>query len=289
MSRAVGTIVASVADSVREAAGEIDGVELRSLDGRLEDVEFFVPEWGELPDLAAMPALRVIHILVAGTDWIDDAVPAGVALCNARGSRDIPVAEWVVGAILGAATGLLTSAREPRWEHRPPREVHGSRIVIVGHGSIGRTAAERLEALGAHVTGVGRTELGELARLVAGADVVVDLVPLTEETRHMFDARLFAAMRDGALFVNAGRGATVDQAALLAELAAPRLRAVLDVTDPEPLPHDHPLWTAPGILAITSHQAGDSLEADARSVQLAVDQLRAYAAGEPLRNVIRSP
>jgi phosphoglycerate dehydrogenase-like enzyme len=103
----------------------------------------------------------------------------------------------------------------------------------------------------------------------------------------MFGADVFGAMRDGALFVNAGRGGTVDQDALLAEVARDRLRAVLDVTEPEPLPDDDPLWTAPGVLAITSHQAGDSDAADARAVDLAVDQLRAYAAGQPLRNVVR--
>ena len=280
-------LVAAVADSVRAAAGDLDGVELRGLGDRMDDVEFLVPEWGQVPDLASMPALRVVQIMSAGTDWIDDALPEGVTLCNGRGSRDIPVAEWVVGAILGAATGLLASVRDPHWEHRPPAEVHGSRILIVGHGSIGRAAAERLEAHGAHVTGVGRAALRELTRLVHGADAVVNLVPLTEASRRMFDATVFAAMRDGALFVNAGRGGTVDQEALLAEVMPPRLRAVLDVTDPEPLPPDHPLWTAPGVLAITSHQAGDSAEADARAVLLAVAQLRAYAAGEPLRNVVR--
>jgi phosphoglycerate dehydrogenase-like enzyme len=281
-------VVAAVAESVRIAAGELDGVELRGLDDRMDDVEFLVPEWGNVPDLASMPALRVVQVMSAGTDWIDDALPGGVTLCNARGTRDIPVAEWVVGAVLGAATGLLEGARTDVWEHRPPAEVHGSRVVIVGHGSIGRAAAERLEALGAEVTGVGRAELVELTRLVAAADVVVDLVPLTAASRGMFDAQVLAAMRDGALFVNAGRGGTVDQQALLAELTAPRLRAVLDVVDPEPLPPGHPLWTAPGVLAITSHHAGDSAEADARAVRLAVEQLRDYVAGAPLRNVVLS-
>jgi phosphoglycerate dehydrogenase-like enzyme len=279
-------IVAAVADSVRRLAGSVDGVELRGLHDRVDDVEFLVPEWGDVPDLAAMPALRVVQLLSAGSDWIDDRIPPGVTLCNARGTRDIPVAEWVAGAILGAATGLLAGARSTVWEHQAPAEVAGSRVVIVGHGSIGHAAAGRLEALGADVTGVGRAELDRLPRLVADADAVVNLVPLTEASRGMFDAALFSAMRDGALFVNAGRGGTVDQAALLAELQTPRLRAVLDVAEPEPLPAGHPLWTAPGLLAITSHQAGDSAEADLRTAQLAVDQLRAYAAGEPLRNVV---
>ena len=278
-------IVAAAAESVRAAAGHLEGVELRGLDARMEDVEFLVPQWGTTPDLTAMRALRVVQVMSAGTDWIDPLVPEGVTLCNARGSRDLPVAEWVVGAILGAFTGLLWAARHTRWEYRPPRELSAARVLIVGHGSIGRATAERLEALGAHVTGIGRARLGELARLAGEADVVVNLVPLSDASRGMFDAAVFGAMPDGALFVNAGRGATVDQAALLD--AVPRIGVVLDVADPEPLPADHPLWSAPGVLAITGHQAGDSAAADARSVALAVDQLRAYASGQPLQNVVR--
>lgn len=285
----LNVIVAAVADSVRKAARELDGVDLRRLDDdRLDEVEFLVPEWGHVPDFAAMPKLRVVQVMSAGTDWIDDALPEGVILCNGRGTRDVPVAEWIVGAVLGAATGLLASAKDPRWEHRPPAEVHGARVLIVGHGSIGRATAERLGALGARVDGMGRADMRLLETRVGWADVVVNLLPLAEATRRVFDATVFAAMRDGALFVNAGRGGTVDQEALLHELTSPRLRAVLDVTDPEPLPPEHPLWTAPGVLAITSHQAGDSHEADARAVQLAVEQLRDYAAGAPLRNVIRA-
>ena len=267
-------LVAAATDRVRAAAGDLDGVDLRAIGDRPADVEFLVPEWGEVPDLASMPKLRVVQVMSAGTDWIDDAVPDGVTLCSGRGSRDVPVAEWVVGAILGVATGLLRSARDGRWEHRSPAEVSGSRVLIVGHGSIGRAAAQRLEELGAHVTGIGRSRLGELQELAGAADVVVDLVPLTDDSRRMFGAEVFAAMPDGALFVNAGRGGTVDQDALLAEVAGGRLCAVLDVTDPEPLPAGHPLWTAPGVLAITSHQAGDSAEADDRAVRIAVEQLR---------------
>ena len=278
-------IVAAVAESVRAAAGRVEGVELRGLEARMDDVEFLVPQWGTTPDLAAMPALRVVQVMSAGTDWIDPLVPDGVTLCNARGSRDIPVAEWVVGAILAAFTGLLWAARHTRWEYRPPRELSGARVLIVGHGSIGQATGSRLEALGARVTGIGRARLGELRRLAAEADVVVNLVPLSDTSRGMFDAAVFAAMPDGALFVNAGRGATVDQAALLD--AVPRIGAVLDVAEPEPLPAEHPLWSALGVLAITGHQAGDSAAADARCVALAVDQLRAYAAGRPLKNVVR--
>src|SRR3954471_21427367 len=106
-----GVIVAAATERVRAAAGAIDGVDLRAIGDRPADVEFLVPEWGEVPDLASMPALRVVQVMSAGTDWIDDIVPEGVTVCNARGSRDLPVAEWIVGAILGVATGLLWSAR----------------------------------------------------------------------------------------------------------------------------------------------------------------------------------
>jgi phosphoglycerate dehydrogenase-like enzyme len=118
------------------------------------------------------------------------------------------------------------------------------------------------------------------------ADAVVSLLPLTADTARMFDAQLLARMRDGALFVNAGRGAVVDSAALLAELQSGRLRAVLDVVDPEPLPDDHPLWEA--ALAITPHNAGDSAAADERAVRFGVEQLARFARGEPLRNVVRA-
>ena len=155
------------------------------------------------------------------------------------------------------------------WEHRPPAEVHASRVLIVGHGSIGQAAAERLEALGAHVTGIGRS--GELR--VAEADVIVNLVPLTEREPRMFDAAVFAAMRDGALFVNAGRGGTVDQEALLAEVTPPRLRAVLDVPTPSRCRQITRCGRRPVCWRSRSHHAGDSLEADARTVQLVVEQL----------------
>ena len=283
----VAAVIESALPAVRAAAPE--GVEVRVLGDDLDGVEFVVPRWGEIPDLARLPALKVVQVLSAGTEWIEPLIPPGVTLCNARGARDIPVAEWVVGAILGAATGLLRSARDRTWEHAPPAEVAGSTVVIVGHGSIGEAARERLEALGARVEGVGRARLGELPRLLPSADYVVVLTPLTDASRGSVDAPFLAAMRDGAVLVNAGRGKVVDTGALLAEVRAPRLFAVLDVTDPEPLPPGHALWSAPGVLAITPHHAGDSAEADERAIRLAGEQLARYARGEPLENVVIAP
>ena len=275
---------ASVREAVRATAPQ--GVEVRDPGEGLDGVELLVPAYGELPDLAAMPALRVVQVLSAGTEWIEDRVPAGVTLCNARGARDVPVAEWVVGALLGAASGLLVSARDRVWEHAKPQEVAGSSVVVVGYGSIGAAVRARLEALGAYVEAVGRDRLDELPRLLPRADAVVVLTPLTEQSRGSVDARFLAAMRDGALLVNAGRGPVVDTDALLREVRAPRLRAVLDVTDPEPLPAGHALWSAPGVLAITSHQSGDSVAADRRAARLAAEQVARYARGAALENVV---
>jgi phosphoglycerate dehydrogenase-like enzyme len=286
----VAAVVRHALVAVRDAAP--DGVEVREIGERLGDVEFLVPGFDAMPDLAAMPALRVVQLLSAGSETAEPLIPPGVTLCNARGARDTPVAEWVVGALLGAASGLLVSARDRVWDHTPPAELGAWTVVIVGHGSIGEAVRARLEPFGTRVVGVARRAregvkgLDALPRLLPRADAVVVLVPLTGASRGMVDAAFLAAMPDGAVLVNAGRGAVVDTAALLAEVRAPRLRAVLDVTDPEPLPAGHELWSAPGVLAITPHQSGDSAEADRRAARLAGEQLGRYARGEPLHNVV---
>src|SRR4051812_19635521 len=171
-----------------------------------------------------MGALRVVQVLWAGTDWIEDRVPAGVTLCNARGTRDVPVAEWVVGALLGATTGLLRRARdhdEHGWEHYRPGEVAGSTVLVVGLGAIGQAVRRRLEALRAEVVGVAREPrpgifgAADLPTLLPRADAVVVLTPLTDATHGMVDAAFLAALPDGALVLNAARGPVVETDALL--------------------------------------------------------------------------
>jgi phosphoglycerate dehydrogenase-like enzyme len=293
-------LAAAYADYLDElSAWAPSGVEVRALgEAPLDEVEFVVPTWKRVPDLEAMPALRVVQVLSAGTDWIEAGLPGGVTLCNARGARDVAVAEWVVGALLGASSGLLRCAREHHehaWRHFIPGELAGQSVLVLGLGSIGQAVRRRLEALRADVVGVAREArpgifaTTELPTLLPRADAVVILTPLTDATRGMVDAGFLAALPDGALVVNAARGAIVDTGALLAELQTGRLRAVLDVTDPEPLPPDHPLWDAPGLLALTPHLAGDSDAADRRALRFAGEQLGRYARGEPLRNVVRSP
>jgi phosphoglycerate dehydrogenase-like enzyme len=236
------------------------------------DVRLVPPEPGPLPDLAEVELLvpftrtrgpllellaggggrlRVIQTLSAGVDWLVGRVPGHVMVCNARGVYDAPLAEWVVGAILAMQRGLVPSrdaqARHA-WEALEPPELLGRRVVILGLGSIGTAIADRLRPFGVDLVGVGRTAregvrgLAELDEVLRDADILVNILPFTSETGGLLDGRRLGLLPDGALVVNAGRGRTIVTDALVAELRSGRLRAALDVTDPEPLPPDHPLW-----------------------------------------------
>jgi phosphoglycerate dehydrogenase-like enzyme len=279
------------------------------------DVRFVPPEAEHLPDLAEvdlvvplmrirMPLLellaagggrlRVIQTLSAGVDWLGGRVPEHVMVCNARGVYDAPLAEWVVGAILAMERGLVQSRDAQlrrEWEVIEPPELSGRRVVILGLGSIGTAIADRLRPFGVEVIGVGRTArdgvrgLADLDEVLPDADILVDMLPLTAGTRGLLDARRLGLLPDGALVVNAGRGRTIETTALVEKLRAGRLRAALDVTDPEPLPPDHPLWELPNVL-ITPHMAGDSPGSTIRAFELAGDQVRRFAAGEPLINEV---
>ncbi len=295
----LAAIAPQALEGVRERAPT--GVELVAVaDGSdLSDVDFLVPVAGDRRILEVLPDLRrvaVVQVLSAGTDWIAPGVPPQATLCSARGARDGAVSEWALAALLGASSGQLQCARERRWESSRQLEDLGAwTVVVLGMGSIGRMLASRLEQLGTEVIGIashahdGLHGVDELHELLPRADAVVVLTPLTESTRGLLDAEALAAMNDRAVLVNAGRGPVVVTDALLAEVQSGRLRAVLDVTDPEPLPADHPLWTAPGTLSITPHIAGDSPLANARAAALAGEQLARWCRGEPLRNVVRGP
>lgn len=262
----------------------------------LDTVDFLVPGSVHPDLLERMPRLSrlaVVQVLSAGTDWVEPYMPPQATLCSARGARDGPVAEWVVGALLGVTSQLLECARLQTWTKRQVIDLGDWRVLIVGMGSIGRQVKRYLAPFGSEVIGVAsraRDDLhgiDELGQLLPTADAVVVLTPLTQATRGLFGARELAAMRDGAVLVNAARGSVVDTDALVAEVTTGRLRAVLDVTDPEPLPDGHPLWSAPGVVAITPHIAGDSPAGNARAAELAGEQLARWCAGEELLNVVR--
>ncbi|HEX9098007.1 MAG TPA: 2-hydroxyacid dehydrogenase [Candidatus Dormibacteraeota bacterium] len=266
------------------------------------DVEFVVLSFqiaDRLPGLFdELPGLRVAQSLSAGVDWLLPTVPPGIVVCRAVGVHDGPVSEWVVAAILAMQRRLpefIEFQRRAEWNRSGAEpatidDLEGHTVLVVGHGSIGRALAARLAPFGARVIGVARHARDEaqpvsaLPDLLPEADAVVNLLPLTPETEKFVDAAFLARMKPGALFVNAGRGRTVDTAALLEALSSGRIRAALDVTDPEPLPSEHPLWRAPNIL-ITPHIAGSVTRWEARGYRFAGEQIRRYAAGQPLLGV----
>lgn len=288
----------------RDAVGELPkGVTLGLIasDGEppeaILQAEFLVPGSDDprvLDLLGRMDSLRVIQTLSAGVDWLLGKVPAGVTLCDAGGTRDVAVAEWVLAGIL-ASTKTLGELRDRQrahdWEWSQTRELAGSSVMILGYGSIGAAVEARLAPFDVELIRVARHaragvhSVDDLRALLPRADVVVVLLPLTPATNGLLDADLLGNMRPGALLVNAARGAIVDTDALLQLLQAERLRAALDVTDPEPLPAGHPLWDAPGVL-ITPHLAGDTIAAEQRAFALVGEQVRRYARGEPLANVV---
>jgi phosphoglycerate dehydrogenase-like enzyme len=265
----------------------------------LKDVVFFTVPYdrphGTEP-LGRMPNLRVVQALTAGYDHLVDRVPPGTTLCNARGLHDSSTAELALALLLAAERELprWVRAQDARqWEHAHTRSLAGSRVLIVGYGSIGAALDRRLTACEAEVIRVARSPrpadgvhaVAELDGLLPAADAVVLVTPLTEQTRGLLDTRRLALLPDGALVVNVGRGPVLDTGALLAETSSGRLRAALDVTDPEPLPADHPLWASPGVL-ITPHVAGGAAAFYPAAEQFVASQIRRFAAGEPLENVV---
>jgi len=287
----------------RRFLGEVpDGVEVEVFDGDTPPdpagVEFWAPPFLAGPDtvdlLSALPDLRVVQLMTAGVDpWLG-RIPDGVVLCDARGVHDSATSEWAATAILTylrSFPAFVRAQADRRWTREITDELAGKRVLIVGAGAIGAALAARLAPFEVELTLVARTArdgvhgVGELPALLPHADVVVLTVPQTPETVGLVDAAFLRALPDRALLVNAARGTVVDTAALVAECASGRIGAALDVTDPEPLPADHPLWTMPNVL-ITPHVGSSVRGILPRAFRLVGEQLRRYAAGDDLHNVV---
>lgn len=266
--------------------------------------ELVVLPYMSAPDfdrIRALGSLRVLQTLSAGYESVLPHLPEGVTLCNARGVHDASTAELAVALTLGGLRGLGEYARaqpEGRWLSGTRTSLADRSVLLVGAGSVGEAVARRLEpfevsltrvASTARDTAVGRVHgVDELPALLPEHDVVIVVVPLTEATRGLVDADFLAAMPDGALLVNVARGPVVVTDALVAELASGRLQAALDVTDPEPLPPGHPLWTTPNTL-VSPHVGGDTTAFPRRARAMLRDQFARFAAGEPLLNVVAGP
>ncbi|EFL17810.1 2-hydroxyacid dehydrogenase [Streptomyces sp. C] len=297
--------------------GEIDGLpdsfRYRQWDGEdtfpadPADCVFYVtpymkPQEVTLRPLARMPALRVVQTLTAGIDHVLPGLGElrpGVRLCNARGVHEASTAELALTLVLASLRGIPGMVRgqdREEWRGGFYDALADRSVLIVGYGAIGAAVEDRLVPFECGpVTRVARSArtaphgpvraLADLPDLLPDADVVVLTTPLTEDTRGLVDAGFLGRMKDGALLVNVSRGPVVDTAALLAELESGRLRAALDVTDPEPLPAGHPLWHAPNLL-ITPHVGGSSSAFEPRAKRLLARQLTRFAAGEEVHNTV---
>jgi phosphoglycerate dehydrogenase-like enzyme len=250
---------------------------------------------------AGLDALEVVQIQSAGFEGFVDGLPPGVALCNAAGVHDASTAELALTLTLASIREIPEFVAAQRDSHWPALTLHRAladrRVLVLGYGNIGRAVVRRFLPFEVSVTAVASRArpgddlvdtvhgIDELPELAAEADVLVVIVPLTDSTRGLVDAALLARLPDGALVVNVARGPVVDTDDLLVECASGRLRAALDVTDPEPLPEDHPLWSTPGVL-ITPHVGGATEAMRPRAMELIRRQVVAMRDGQPPLNVV---
>ena len=275
-----------------------------TLPGTVDEVAFYVLPYmkgpGVLARAAEMTKLRVVQTLTAGYEEFLPLVPPAATLCNATGVHDASTAELAVALTLASGRHLDSFARNQSagaWRPVLGTALADQRVLIIGYGHIGTAIERRLQGFEvASITRVARRgrpgppevhPIDELHRLLPQADVAILIAPHTPQTERMIGARELALLPDGALLVNVARGKLVDTDALVAELSAGRIRAALDVTDPEPLPADHPLWRQPGVL-ISPHVGGASSAFAPRAGRLIAAQLARFVAGEPLANVVKA-
>lgn len=281
-----------------EYTGEVILYDDAPVSADLRRAGFFVPEYmgpvSTVEVLARMPALEIVQLLTAGFEYVLPYLPNGVKLCNAAGVHDASTAELAVGLILASLRGLDVAARSMEsgaWVHETRPSLADRQVLILGAGGVGQAVRRRIEPFEATVTMIGRTgrpgvlAIADLDSILPSADVVVLAVPLDASTRGLVDSKFLALMKTGALLVNVSRGPVVDTDALIAGLQGGGISAALDVTDPEPLPPGHRLWSCPNLL-ISAHVGGDTSAFAPRARALVSDQLTSWATGQPMRNII---
>ena len=301
------------------------GVELIPLPDNLDreiEIDVWLPDPYMNRAIRVWPRLRGVQLvlsLIAGTEWIPGLVGPHVTICSARGAHSISTAEWTISSILAMLKYFplyLDVQRAGQWKRRfeatahyaaitgDARPIHpavmveeltGKTVLMVGHGAIGREIERMLEPFHVKMLRVARAarseplvhSVGDLDSLLPQAEIVILILPLTAQSHHLIGGRQLALMRQGTLLVNAARGPIIDTNALVEALQSGRIRAALDVTDPEPLPEGHPLWNCPNLL-LTPHVAGATPQFTPRALRTAAGELRRYLAGEPLHNVVQA-
>jgi len=301
-----------------------EGIELIPVSEKMDhdvEIDVWIPDPYATWATRAWPRLRGVKLvlsLMAGTEWIPPVVGPHVTICNARGAHNISTAEWTLAAILAMLkyfplyfdiqrSGVWKRRREASAHYaevtgdaRPlhpevmQEELTGKTVLLVGYGAIGKEIERMLAPFDVEMLRVARSArnepkvyaVSELDSLLPRAEVVVLILPSSTETRGLIGSRQLALMRQGTLVVNAARGPIVDTDALVEALKSGRIRAALDVTEPEPLPEGHPLWSCPNLL-ITPHVGASTPQFSPRAMHVAAQELRRYMNGEPLHNVVQ--
>ena len=301
------------------------GIEVIAVSDKMDrdvEIDVWIPDPYANLAMRVWPRLRGVKLVIsmlAGTEWIPPLVGPHVTICNAHGAHNIATAEWTVAAILAMLKYFplyLDIQRSGVWKRRfeagahyaaitgdarpiyPPvllEELAGKTVLLVGYGAIGKEIERMLEPFRVNLLRVARSAhtepqvhaISELDSLLPRAEVVVLILPSTAETHWLIDRAQLALMPQGALLVNAARGPIVNTDALVEALHAGRIRAALDVTDPEPLPEGHPLWSCPNLL-ITPHIGASSPQFSPNALRTAAEELRCYMNGEPLHNVVQA-
>jgi phosphoglycerate dehydrogenase-like enzyme len=285
-------------------------------------IDFWIPPPAPVPGQKVWPYLRGVTIaqsMMAGTEWLTNLVGPFVTVCNAQGAHSISTAEWAVAAILATLKYFplyRDLQRSADWrgrsqaskdyaaihdDHRSQypailqEELHSKRVLIVGYGDIGKTIESYLTPFGVEITRVARTArtspevhpVESLDQLLPSAEIVILILPHTPESHGLIGAQQLTLMTQGSMLVNAARGPIVQTNALVEALKSGHIRAALDVTDPEPLPADHPLWKCPNLL-ITPHVAGSTPQFSTRAIEIAAGQVRRVLNNEPLINIVQA-
>ena len=264
----------------------------------LSDITFYIPSYmggrTALEHSKKMSNLKVLQMPNAGYEDAIEFTRPGMTLCNGRGIHDASTAELAVGLAIASLRGFPEFVRNQdkgQWVHSRQQSLNDKKVAIIGYGSIGKTVARNLSGFDVTVVPFSRSgsdgalKIADLDKHLPTFDVVILILPLNDESRKMFNKERLALLKDGALLVNVARGGIVDTDALVAELRSGRITAALDVTDPEPLPEGHPLWSAPGVL-IAPHVGGNTSAFELRARRLVESQLSRLAQGKGLDNVI---